>query len=79
MEITLLLTLIIVGPIIWHGESHNYRLAMLNQGISVNRLVTDTPYFGIKGLDQLERDVLNRLFFCLGLMTSGMEIMTLNK
>jgi lysophospholipase L1-like esterase len=57
-------------------ESPRYQLAVINQGISGNRLVTDTPYFGIKGLDRLERDVLqqNRLkvvIFLLGINDIG--------
>jgi lysophospholipase L1-like esterase len=57
-------------------ESPQYQLAVINQGISGNRLVTDTPYFGLKGLDRLERDVLQQnglkvVIFLLGINDIG--------
>jgi lysophospholipase L1-like esterase len=57
-------------------ESPQYQLAVLNQGISGNRLVTDTPNCGIKGLDRLERDVLQQnelkvVIFLLGINDIG--------
>jgi lysophospholipase L1-like esterase len=57
-------------------ESPQYKLAVLNKGISGNRLMTDTPYFGVKGLDRLERDVLQQkdlkgVIFLLGINDIG--------
>jgi lysophospholipase L1-like esterase len=41
-------------------ESPQYQLAVLNQGIGANRLITDTSNSSIKVLDRLERDVLQQ-------------------
>jgi lysophospholipase L1-like esterase len=36
------------------------QLSVLNAGISGNRLLTDSPQFGVKALDRLDRDVLDQ-------------------
>jgi lysophospholipase L1-like esterase len=42
------------------SESPQYQLAVLNQGISGNRLLSDAAGNGVKALDRLERDVLQQ-------------------
>lgn len=41
-------------------ELKNQTFSVLNQGISGNRILTDSPIFGEKALDRLERDVFSQ-------------------
>ncbi|AQQ54180.1 GDSL-type esterase/lipase family protein [Planococcus lenghuensis] len=41
-------------------EFKNQTFSILNQGISGNRILTDSPIFGEKALDRLERDVFSQ-------------------